>query len=86
VLGFGSRDATVYTVDDMVDDMVDSMMERRYRGARGPANCLWPRRSAPDDPPERDGTATSRRACRDGNRAWRVPNAFRSGRWQGPRI
>jgi len=60
VLGFGSRDATVYTVDDMVDDMVDSMMERRYRGAR-------PRRSAPDDPPERDGTATSRRACRDGN-------------------
>jgi len=40
VLGFSSRDATVYTVDDMVDDMVDSMMERRYRGARGPANCL----------------------------------------------
>ena len=40
VLGFSSRDATVYTVDDMVDDTMDSMMERRYRGARGPANCL----------------------------------------------
>jgi len=40
VLGFGSRDASVYAVDDMVDDMVDSMMERRYRGGRGPANCL----------------------------------------------